>query len=78
MLAMDIGRISPGLVKLMSGTSENREHRISWDVPTGASRCPSWVVCHERRMDCLRRATVREMKEGPSSSVIRSRSSAYV
>ena len=43
MLAMDIGRISPGLVKLMSGTSENREHRISWDVPTGASRCPSWV-----------------------------------
>jgi len=35
-----------------------------------------WVVCHERRMSCVRRATVREMKEGPSSSVIRSRSQA--
>src|SRR5262245_22014985 len=34
------------------------------------------VVCHERRMSYLRRATVREMKEGPSSSVIRSRSQA--
>src|SRR6266436_4986167 len=34
------------------------------------------VVCHERRMSCVRRATVREMKEGPSSSVIRSRSQA--
>ena len=60
MLAMDIGRISPGLVKLMSGTSENREHRISWDVPTGASRCPSWVVCHERRMDCAARNCTRD------------------
>jgi hypothetical protein len=35
-----------------------------------------WVVCHERRLSYLRRATVREMKEGPSSSVIRSRSQA--
>src|SRR6266481_4183320 len=35
-----------------------------------------WAVCHERRMSCVRRATVREMKEGPSSSVIRSRSQA--
>jgi len=34
------------------------------------------VVCHERRMSYLRRATVREMKEGRSSSVIRSRSQA--
>ena len=31
-----------------------------------------WVVCHERRVSCLRRATVREMKEGPSGSAIRS------
>ena len=42
--------------------------------------CVQWspvrVVCHERRMSYLRRATVREMKEGPSSSVIRSRSQA--
>ena len=37
---------------------------------------PLWVVCHERRMSCVRRATVREIKEGPSSSVIRSRSQA--
>ncbi len=37
---------------------------------------PLRVVCHERRMSCVRRATVREMKEGPSSSVIRSRSQA--
>jgi len=35
-----------------------------------------WAVCHERRMSCVRRATVREMKECPSSSVIRSRSQA--
>ena len=33
-------------------------------------------VCHERRMSYLGRVTVREMKEGPSSSVIRSRSQA--
>src|SRR5262249_4158549 len=39
-------------------------------------RGPLGVVCHERRMSYLRRATVREMKEGPSSSVIRSRSQA--
>jgi hypothetical protein len=31
---------------------------------------PERVVCHERRMSYLRRATVREMKEGPSGSVI--------
>src|SRR5262249_48533600 len=37
---------------------------------------PVRVVCHERRMSYLRCATVREMKEGPSSSVIRSRSQA--
>jgi hypothetical protein len=37
---------------------------------------PVGVVCNERRVSCLRRATVREMKEGPSSSVIRSRSQA--
>ena len=37
---------------------------------------PRRVVCHERRMSCVRRATVREMKEGPSSSVIRCRSQA--
>ena len=37
---------------------------------------PLGVVCHERREGHLRRATVREMKEGPSSSVIRSRSQA--
>ena len=37
---------------------------------------PCRVVCHERRMGCMRRAAVREMKEGPSSSVIRSRSQA--
>ena len=41
-------------------------------LPSRAS-FPLWVVCHERRMGCLRRATVREMKEGPSGSAIRSR-----
>jgi hypothetical protein len=39
-------------------------------------QCPKGVVCHERRMSCVRRATVREMKEDPSSSVIRNRSQA--
>ena len=37
-----------------------------------ASGCSRRAVCHERRMSYLRCATVREMKEGPSSSVIRS------
>src|SRR6516162_4970625 len=41
-----------------------------------AMELPLWVVCHERRVSCLRRATIREMKEGPSSSGIRSRSQA--
>src|SRR5260370_2299090 len=45
-------------------------------APVGGPKCQEWVVCHERRVSCLRRATVREMKEGPSSSVIRSRSQA--
>src|ERR1700746_933095 len=35
-----------------------------------------WVVCHEHRREYRRCATVREMKEDPSSSVIRSRSQA--
>src|SRR5438552_1668247 len=39
-------------------------------------QCPLWVVCHEHRHEYWRRATVREMKEGPSGSVIRSRSQA--
>jgi hypothetical protein len=30
------------------------------------------VVCHERRREYRRCATVREMKEGPSGSAIRS------
>src|SRR5882672_3838624 len=33
--------------------------------------CPSRVVCHERRHEYRRCATVREMKEGPSGSAIR-------
>jgi len=33
--------------------------------------CLSWVVCHERSRSKRRRATVREMKEGPSGSAIR-------
>jgi hypothetical protein len=40
------------------------------------AECLERVVCHERRMSDLRRVTVREMKEGPSNSVIRSRSQA--
>ena len=32
---------------------------------------PLWVVCHERSRSKRRRATVREMKEGPSGSAIR-------
>jgi hypothetical protein len=34
--------------------------------------CLNRVVCHERRRSTRLRATVREMKEGPSGSVIRS------
>src|SRR5215471_16231408 len=51
-------------------------YRLVEPVSPDASKCPERAVCHERRMSYLRRATVREMKEGPSSSVIRSRSQA--
>ncbi len=34
--------------------------------------CPQRVVCHERNRSKRLRATVREMKEGPSGSAIRS------
>jgi hypothetical protein len=37
---------------------------------------PKRVVCHEHRHEYWRCATVREMKEGPSGSAIRSRSQA--
>src|SRR5205823_10890031 len=33
---------------------------------------PPWVVCHERSRSIRLRVTVREMKEGPSGSAIRS------
>ena len=33
---------------------------------------PEWVACHERSRFTRLRATVREMKEGPSGSAIRS------
>ena len=36
------------------------------------SSCPRWAVCHEHRHGYWRCATVREMKEGPSGSAIRS------
>ena len=36
------------------------------------SELPKWVVCHERSRSTRLRATVREMKEGPSGSAIRS------
>ena len=34
-------------------------------------RCLVWVVCHECSRSKRLRATVREMKEGPSGSAIR-------
>jgi hypothetical protein len=39
---------------------------------TISAECPVWVVCHERRRSTRLRATVREMKEGPSRSAIMS------
>src|SRR5215467_6296696 len=39
---------------------------------TAIGEGPEWVVCHERGRSTRLRATVREMKEGPSGSVIRS------
>jgi len=38
----------------------------------GGRWVPKWVVCHERSRSTRLRATVREMKEGPSGSAIRS------
>jgi hypothetical protein len=35
------------------------------------ARLPPWVLCHEHRRSTRRCATVREMKEVPSSSAIR-------
>src|SRR5258708_22755362 len=41
-------------------------------VSGGCRRRQSWALCHELRLYSLRRsATIREMKEGPSSSTIR-------
>jgi hypothetical protein len=37
-----------------------------------AYQCPRWVVCHEHRRSKRRCVTIREMKEGPSGSAIRS------
>ena len=37
-----------------------------------AQKCPVWVLCHEYRRSKRRCATVREMKEVPSGSAIRS------
>jgi hypothetical protein len=41
-------------------------------VTLAALRLPLWVLCHEHRRSTRRRATVLEMKEGPSGSAIRS------
>src|SRR5258708_6993298 len=51
---------------------------LAWQEPAFGEpvrrirRRPNRVVCHERRRSTRLRATVREMKEGPSGSVIRS------
>ncbi len=41
-------------------------------APLGADECPLMALCHEYRQSKRRCATVREMKEGPSGSAIRS------
>ena len=43
-----------------------------WQASSEPKRCPDWVLCHEHRRSTRRCATVLEMKEGPSGSVIRS------
>ena len=53
---------------------------LHFDDPRSAklaeAKCVLWVVCHEYRRSKRRCATVREMKEGPSGSVVRDRSQA--
>ena len=66
----------PDLRSRHSGWAPLSRTRQRERQPLGGPKSVVWVVCHERRVICLRRATVREMKEGPSGSVIRSRSQA--
>jgi hypothetical protein len=50
-----------------------RKRLIASGLPIhGMRRCLLRVVCHERSRSTRLRATVREMKEGPSGSAIRS------
>jgi hypothetical protein len=48
--------------------------RLTMDalVPFTPSKRPDWVLCHEHHRSKRRCGTVREMKEGPSGSAIRS------
>jgi hypothetical protein len=73
---IDLIRGGCTLLPAYNNLSATTDPGASSDNTQGYSVSSRWVVCHERRVSCLRRATVREMKEGPSSSVIRSRSQA--
>ena len=57
---------------LMRWTAPTRQH-LGDKVVVSLTRCecPELAVCHEYRRSKRRCATVREMKEGPSGSVVR-------
>ena len=50
--------------------TKEADNRYVW--PTATAPHLNSTLCHERRPSTRRRATVREMKEGPSGSAIRS------
>src|SRR6516162_3392982 len=50
-----------------------RQPEGAWaGIAAGAAEGPLWVLCHEHHRSKRRCGTVREMKEGPSGSAIRS------
>ena len=76
--AADILEIDPGFTIREFSKALPYKHSAELDRihdalrKAGLPECPSWVVCHEYRRSKRRCATVREMKEGPSGSAIRS------
>jgi acetolactate synthase-1/2/3 large subunit len=68
-------KANSGIVNIVG---EHATYHIAHDAPLTsdiegvAAPMSHWVVCHERSRSKRLRATIREMKEGPSGSAIRS------
>jgi hypothetical protein len=67
---------SPSWRATRAAQSDDLRTMCAGSMPIFSYQAGTWtkprrVVCHERRREYWRRATVREMKEGPSGSAIR-------